>query len=351
MPANPNYECALRLATGGLFVFPLRAHDRHPLVAWSAESTTDTATVTRWWQMYPQAAPALDLGKSGLAVLDGDCHAANVDGVAELRQLLKQHAAPLIPAVPTVRTPRDGIHTYFAQPATVLTNRRGRLPAGIDVRGAGGFVVAPGAEFPDGRRYVSIAGQPDLVLAFAAKTIPMVPAGIIALIDPPRRRAKAQAGHGGPAGPRERAYAKATLHRIAGELATAAPGGRNEALNKAAFVLGTVVARDWITRNETEDALRAAMEHNGYAADKGTRAVDATLKSGLEAGMNNPHDDLPEQGVVLDDFVSHAPWCDHVHKIYPDDAEHIIRWLAHRVQRSDGLNPGGDRTLPDGPAP
>ena len=27
------------------------------------------------------------------------------------------------------------------------------------------------------------------------------------------------------------------------------------------------------------------------------------------------------------------PWLDHVHKVYPDDAEHIILWLAHRVQR------------------
>jgi hypothetical protein len=28
-----------------------------------------------------------------------------------------------------------------------------------------------------------------------------------------------------------------------------------------------------------------------------------------------------------------APRVDHVHKVYGDDAEHIIRWLAHRVQR------------------
>ena len=26
-------------------------------------------------------------------------------------------------------------------------------------------------------------------------------------------------------------------------------------------------------------------------------------------------------------------WLSHVHAVYPDDAEHIIRWLAHRVQR------------------
>jgi hypothetical protein len=27
------------------------------------------------------------------------------------------------------------------------------------------------------------------------------------------------------------------------------------------------------------------------------------------------------------------PWLKHLWRIYPDDAEHIIRWLAHRVQR------------------
>ena len=28
-----------------------------------------------------------------------------------------------------------------------------------------------------------------------------------------------------------------------------------------------------------------------------------------------------------------GPWLDHIHKIYLDDANHIIKWLAHRVQR------------------
>jgi Family of unknown function (DUF5906)/Bifunctional DNA primase/polymerase, N-terminal len=27
------------------------------------------------------------------------------------------------------------------------------------------------------------------------------------------------------------------------------------------------------------------------------------------------------------------PWLDHVHRVYPDEADHIVRWLAHRVQR------------------
>ena len=27
------------------------------------------------------------------------------------------------------------------------------------------------------------------------------------------------------------------------------------------------------------------------------------------------------------------PWSDHIQRIYPDDADHIVRWLAHRAQR------------------
>jgi hypothetical protein len=28
-----------------------------------------------------------------------------------------------------------------------------------------------------------------------------------------------------------------------------------------------------------------------------------------------------------------GPWLEHVRRVYPDDAEHLIKWLAHRVQR------------------
>ena len=34
-----------------------------------------------------------------------------------------------------------------------------------------------------------------------------------------------------------------------------------------------------------------------------------------------------------------GPWLSHVHKVYADDAQHIIKWLAHRVQRpADKIN-------------
>jgi Bifunctional DNA primase/polymerase, N-terminal len=435
--ANPsnNLTCAARLAAAGLSVFPVKASTRTPIFrGWRKRSSNDAATVAQWWQQYPHALPALDLGKCALVVLDGDRH-GTVDGVAALRDLVRQQPGFNASGVPTVRTPRDGVHLYFKQGDPPFGNHRGNLPAGIDVRGHGGLVLAPGAVCPDGRGYCAIQGQPDLVEALKAGSLPDMPPGIAELI---RRRARsaphaARAAGNTPPTPRERAYGKAALRRVASDLASVAPGTRNTELNKAAFILGTMVGRDWLTRAEVEDALRAAMDRNGYVADKGTQAVEATLASGLSAGLVHPHDDLPEQGITLDDFVSHAPsrmyfflpcrepwpgasvnarlpkievttadgerkevvptawldvhrsveqmtwapgepmlipgklfvaaggwverpgvvslnhyrpplivpgnaaeadpWLEHVHKVYPEDADHIICWLAHRVQR------------------
>jgi hypothetical protein len=36
--------------------------------------------------------------------------------------------------------------------------------------------------------------------------------------------------------------------------------------------------------------------------------------------------------IKLGDASKAGPWIEHIRKIYPDEAEHIIAWLAHRVQ-------------------
>jgi len=37
--------------------------------------------------------------------------------------------------------------------------------------------------------------------------------------------------------------------------------------------------------------------------------------------------------IKLGDAKKAGPWCDHVRRVYPNDAEHIIKWLAHRRRR------------------
>lgn len=41
----------------------------------------------------------------------------------------------------------------------------------------------------------------------------------------------------------------------------------------------------------------------------------------------------PPAARVRGDASKAGPWIDHVSKVYPEDGDHIIKWLAHRVQR------------------
>jgi hypothetical protein len=105
----------------------------------------------------------------------------------------------------------------------------------------------------------------------------------------------------GEGGYRERQYAKATLDGCVAELYNSAPGGRNDALNKAAFRLGTMIARDWIPRDTVENRLYDAAIVNGSVKDDGSDAALATIQSGMNAGDKEPHPDLPDRKPSEDD--------------------------------------------------
>ena len=57
-----------------------------------------------------------------------------------------------------VATPR-GYHLYFSLPSHLVKTSAGDLAKGIDVRGEGGFVVAPGSPHRSGGTYVDIGGE------------------------------------------------------------------------------------------------------------------------------------------------------------------------------------------------
>jgi putative DNA primase/helicase len=107
------------------------------------------------------------------------------------------------------------------------------------------------------------------------------------------REQKQGAGAGGS---REQKFAAAALDGCAAELAAAAEGERNDRLNKVAYRMGRMVARDWMHRDAVCERLMAAAQGCGL----GKEEAGATLRSGLEAGMANPHPDLaaPEIRVV-----------------------------------------------------
>lgn len=114
---------------------------------------TTPAQCVAWWQDHALDYPGIVTGpRSGVWVLDLDGEAA----VARMKELVAEHG-PIPPEVLRVRTPSGANrwHYYFAW-EDGIRNSQSRLGPGIDIRGEGGYVAAPGS--------ITLAGkyeQPD----------------------------------------------------------------------------------------------------------------------------------------------------------------------------------------------
>ncbi|OUE30906.1 hypothetical protein BFL35_07755 [Clavibacter michiganensis] len=140
---------ALDLAARGYAVFPVRENTKaEQLVpSWKAASTTDAEQVATWFGVdFPDANVCIDTGKSGMVVIDLDVK-NGVDGIATWAALTEGMD---LSAAPVVRTPSGGRHIYFQDLAGEWRNSAGKLGPGIDVRGVGGYVLAPGSVLPGG---------------------------------------------------------------------------------------------------------------------------------------------------------------------------------------------------------
>jgi hypothetical protein len=101
-----------------------------------------------------------------------------------------------IPAVPVTITATGGRHLFFRN-TEGLTNARGDLPAGIDVRGVGGFVVAPGSAWEN---YAWRAHPKFPRLMDVYPDLPRLPDWLVRVVRPPQqanKRSPCNSGDGG----------------------------------------------------------------------------------------------------------------------------------------------------------
>jgi hypothetical protein len=293
-----NLHYALHCAKLGLYVFPCGA-DKKPLVKWRALSTVDPEQIKQQWAEHPDAIPGIDLAKSGHVVVDGDRH-GGPDGVIGVKQLFTEHSTSLAD-VPGVITPGDGEHFYFKQPnGKPLSNSdKAVRELAINIRGAGGYVIAPGAQLPDGRRYRRDKDTPNLFVALRENAVPSLPEWFVELLRPAKARRNQDHDHeDAPRSAqklngsiRHHRYAEAALDRMCEELANTAEGSRNIELNNAALRMGHMVASGWIERAVVERRLGAAALAAGLTASE----IRETLASGINAGMQEPHLELNDR--------------------------------------------------------
>ena len=136
-----NLAAALEAAAVGCPVFPCNPQTKAALVKWKEEAATDPDKIKRQWKRFPNAIPALVTGSaSGFVVVDLDVKNGK-DGVTAYRELgLDPNDAGAV-----VRTASGGRHLYFDYRDGVR-NAVDKLAPGIDIRGEGGYVIAPGAD-------------------------------------------------------------------------------------------------------------------------------------------------------------------------------------------------------------
>lgn len=235
------------------------------------EATTDQAAIGAWWRRWPNANVAVRTGAaSQLVVVDID---PGHGGEESLTALLATHGP--LPDTLAVHTGGGGRHLYFAHPGGTVRNSAGALGPGLDVRGDGGYILAPPSRHVTGDAYRWVtAGRPTPLPAW--------------LLDIFERQAP------DPAPPRQ-----APLHdlaapttgwareALAGELARirhSEPGRRNNDLNRAAFALGQLVGAGHLDAGLVHDLLVDA----GLATGLEDHEVAATVRSGLGAGSRHP---------------------------------------------------------------
>ena len=140
----------------GWSVIPIRSGDKRPLVRWEdfQHRRPTEAEARAWFCGCREAGIGIVTGAiSGLVVVDIDVRHG---GDGALEHIEREHGR--LPTTVECRTGGGGRHLYFAHPGGLVRNKVGLAP-GIDLRGDGGYVVAPPSLHGSGLRYVWVDGR------------------------------------------------------------------------------------------------------------------------------------------------------------------------------------------------
>jgi hypothetical protein len=281
--------------------FPVERFGKRPAVGIKWGVATSTAPpekmLAHWFGREPMNIGLAAKG-SGLIFLDDD--SGTGDGMEKLCEAYGQE----LPVTYRVRT-LQGWHWYFEAPEHIEIHNAGqgsylKDEFSFDVRGnaggqqkAGGYVVAAGSVHESGHVYEAEDSDADVA---------QLPAWLLELLviqqehAPPSDPAQPNAEDNGKREPRyfTEKDASAWIQALAVKrLKDATEGGRNNALNTAACVVGHFVG-EFFTREQATARLRQLALEIGLDE----REIGPTIRSGLGAGMAEPY--IKIQGNALD---------------------------------------------------
>jgi hypothetical protein len=267
----------------GARVFPCSS-DKRPLTNHGfLDASSDPAVVLAFWARWPFADIGLATG-GAFVVVDLDRKGAGRDGFKDFREL--DGRDPLAINTAIASTPSSGLHLYFRTEGSSYRSRpiRGRA---IDVRGDGGYVIAPGHQ--DGRRWLKSPrgswetaptwllreNQPALVRERSAKGDELM----------------ANKADGFSDATRASRYGRATLEFVCSDIVAAPNGAQEITFNSGGFRIGQLIGSRDLPRSAEDDVLAAGLKMLSYDRRRPwTRALlEKKLARAIANGMARPY--------------------------------------------------------------
>jgi hypothetical protein len=228
-----------------------------------------------------------------------------------------------IPETRRHKTRSGGVHLLFAMPeGRIIRNSAGRIAAGVDVRGNGGYIIAP--------------PSPGYLVDEAMAPAP-APAWLLDLIDPPKAL---EAPRPAPA-PRQSGdgtrYGLSALDNECQAILSAPDGAKHDTLNRAAFSIGGLVAAGELIEGPAFAALTSALAGIRHRCDD-FRAAEKTLRDAFRAGMAKPREAPPRLiRRIVEEYTPTRP--------EPPPLDHAPDHWAAEPEPDIGLEP--ERVAPD----
>jgi hypothetical protein len=276
---------ALALAAAGYHLAPVtirRGPDGrkrpHYHGRWGEISTTDPERIRDWFVQYgPDVSYCIDTGKTGITAIDLDV-AADHDAAAEW-------AAAQMPTSPMmVITPSGGVHYYWrTPPGAAIPNSAGAIGRGVDVRGVGGHVFAPGGGV------VGEAITYEMANALVpVRELPELPAAVLEAIPTERRTSSTTNERRANGATHDRDWViRACKDQIERVRTHAGPsGGFRDVLLGASMMYGRAIAAGVTTRAKVEERLGDAC-HGVWGADPDPEDL-LWMKQGIDDGLADP---------------------------------------------------------------
>ena len=151
---NKLLDAAIEYATKYKWaVFPCSPTSKKPLTPHGCkDAKKSVGAIKAWWKKWPDASIGIATGSvSGLIVIDEDLDEdKGLNGYEAVGEWERINGA--LPETVQCITGRGGYHLYYQYTGTDIKNRAGILD-GVDVRGEGGYVIAPPSMHPNGTEY------------------------------------------------------------------------------------------------------------------------------------------------------------------------------------------------------